>query len=308
MSAADGKIKTVEETGENYTITFEGDNYFRPHDLIRCQVYFAENPRGYWVEVLEVTGCNVVVARQEFTEWGTVPLPGDECVLMGNTIDPLRQNLISISATEDGQPRIDILNGVRSKSLTGCLRTRLGNLDGIKDVWFPEDNQPHGDGLYSDNAYLRGSFLLTTGEDVRTKFEIVEGRIQSVVEAVRNDFAQDKNFLSNPAFASGLDSWGAPAGATKFLALGGQPVWAGGALLAEKGEGTNLIIDADGRRVVRLRRSSLWQRNDALYARPDFATGDNGKKQAASVYLSFIQVRAGRAPFSGICRPRQNRV
>ena len=51
---------------------------------------------------------------------------------MGNTENPLRQNLISISATEDGQPRVDILDGVMAKNFNGCLRCRVGNLDGIK--------------------------------------------------------------------------------------------------------------------------------------------------------------------------------
>lgn len=43
-------------------------------------------------------------------------------MLMGNTENPLRQNLISISATEDGQPRVDILDGVMAKNFNGCLR------------------------------------------------------------------------------------------------------------------------------------------------------------------------------------------
>ena len=63
---------------------------------------------------------------------------------MGNTENPLRQNLISIAATEDGQPRVDILDGVMAKNFNGCLRCRVGNLDGIKDSAFPANNQPHG--------------------------------------------------------------------------------------------------------------------------------------------------------------------
>lgn len=93
----------------------------------------------------------------------------------GRTSDPQRQGLILISATDDGQPRIDVMNGVSGKTLAGCLHARMGNLDGIADSWFPADDQPHGYGLYADNAYLRGRFLLTTGEDVLTKFEVMEG-------------------------------------------------------------------------------------------------------------------------------------
>ena len=105
------------------------------------------------------------MARGAASEFGdALPAVGDECVLMGSTSDPQRQGLILISATDDGQPRIDVMNGVSGKTLAGCLHARMGNLDGIADSWFPADDQPHGYGLYADNAYLRGRFLLTTGE------------------------------------------------------------------------------------------------------------------------------------------------
>jgi hypothetical protein len=42
-----------------------------------------------------------------------------------------------------------------------------------------------------------------TGEDIKTKFEIVEGRITSAVTALRNDFATEKGYLNNPAFDDG---------------------------------------------------------------------------------------------------------
>ena len=51
----------------------------------------------------------------------------------------IRDSLISIAATEDGQPRIDILDGVKAKNFNGCLRCRLGKLDGIRSSAFPAD-------------------------------------------------------------------------------------------------------------------------------------------------------------------------
>ena len=44
---------------------------------------------------------------------------------MGSTSDPQRQGLILISATDDGQPRIDVMNGVSGKTLAGCLHARM---------------------------------------------------------------------------------------------------------------------------------------------------------------------------------------
>lgn len=166
VSAANGKIKTVTKEGDNYKITFEQENDFVAHDLMRCAEFTDISSRGYWVEISDSDGEGITVPISEFG--GVEPKVGDECVLMGNTQDRLRQNLISIAATEDGQPRIDVLDKVNAKHFNGCLRVRIGCLDGISDSSFPADNQPQGYGLYGDNVYLKGTFLLETGEDILT--------------------------------------------------------------------------------------------------------------------------------------------
>ncbi|MCX4261168.1 MAG: hypothetical protein OSJ33_07875, partial [Muribaculaceae bacterium] len=231
VSAANGKIKEVQSVNGHYIITFEQDNTFVAHDLMRCQTFTGGNLKSYWVEIANVSGNTVVIPATEFA--GAVPMPGDECVLMGNTSDPKRQNLILISATEEGQPRIDVLDGVRDKNFSSCLRARFGNLDGITDDWFPADNQPHGNGVYSDNAYLRGTFLLVTGEDIKTKFEIVEGRITSSIEAVRQDFVADKGYLSNPTFSLGMEKWDTSNEAVFFL-VGNKWLWVNNNVLIKK--------------------------------------------------------------------------
>lgn len=286
VSAANGKIKAVEDTGEAYKIFFEGDNYFQPHDLMRCQVFKGENIRSYWVEIVGAYSDYVVVAKSEFEAWATEPQEGDEVVLMGNTENAKRQNLISISATEDGEPRIDVLDGVKAKNLNGALRARLGNLDGITDDWFPLNNQPHGNGLYADNVYLRGSFLLTTGEDIKTKFDIVEGKISSSVEAVRQDFMQEKGYLNNPTFGDGLSHWTAE-NATTFFFLGNKWIWANDNVLTKKGDGASLTTD-DGRVVVRIKNKYICQKFADLRAVPEIKTNEDGKKEPTPVYLSFF--------------------
>lgn len=284
VSAANGKIKTAVPEDGFYKITFEQANTFRAHDLMRCATFTGGNLKGYWVEVAGVEGDSILVGVDEF---GTsFPAPGDECVLMGNTENPLRQNLILISATEDGQPRMDVMDGVKAKNFTGCLRARLGNLDGISDDWFPADNQPHGNGLYSDNAYLRGTFLLVTGEDIKTKFEIVEGRITSVVTALRQDFATDRGYLNNPAFDDGLMKWNTE-NETVFFLVGNRWVWANGNVLTKKGDGASVTED-DGRKVVRIRGKYILQKRENLKSIPSMPENGSGEKEAAPVYLTFF--------------------
>ena len=284
VSAANGKIKAVEERGDSYLISFEQENMFVRHDLVRCQTFTGTDLRSYWVEVADVTEAGIVVAKEEFED--VEPKAGDECVLMGNTAVENRQNLVLISATEDGEPRVDVMDGVSGKSFGNALRARLGNLDGIKDDTFPWNNQPRGNGLYADNVYLRGTFLLSTGEDVKTKLEITEGKVQSAIDSVRNDFLSEKGYLNNPTFASGLEKWNSE-NETVFFLVGNRWIWANGAALSKKGDGASVVTDM-GRKVVRIRNKYIRQKHENLRFVPTFPTNGEGKKEALPVYLSFF--------------------
>lgn len=284
VSAASGKIKAVAKDGDNYKITFEQNNEFVAHDLMRCAEFTGTHLRGYWVEVSASDGNGITVPVSEFGD--VEPKEGDECVLMGNTQNRLRQNLISIAATEDGQPRVDVLDGVCAKNFNDCLRVRLGNLDGISDSRFPTDNQPHGNGLYGDNVYLMGTFVLTTGEDILTRFEITEGKIEAAVEGLRQDFAGDKGYLSNATFYDGMSLWDTDNEAVFFI-VGNKWIWANNKVLTNKGNFAKVVTD-NGRTVVFICNNYITQKNENLRSIPNFSVNDNGKKEAIPVYLSFF--------------------
>ena len=293
VSAASGKIKTVAKDGDNYKITFEQDNEFVAHDLMRCAEFTGASLRGYWVEVSASDGNGIIAPVSEFG--GVEPKEGDECVLMGNTQNRLRQNLISIAATEDGQPRVDVLDGVCAKNFNDCLRVRLGNLDGISDSRFPADNQPHGNGLYGDNVYLMGTFVLTTGEDILTRFEITEGKIEAAVEGLRKDFTEDKSYLDNASFGNGMNKWDTENEATFFL-LGSKWIWANGAPLSDKTNYACVKTD-DGRTTVFIRNKYILQKHENFRFIPDYNDiNDEGQKKPEAVYLSFFYrvAKAGR--------------
>lgn len=301
VSAANGKIKEVAEEGESYAITFEQPNTFAPGDLMRCQTFTGAELKYYWVEVASVQGETVLAGKADFAPWGARPEAGDECVLMGNTQNPLRQSLILISAAEDGAPRIDVMDGVSSRDFSGSLRTRLGYLSDISDGYdWPEGyapgDKPENYGLYSDNAYLKGTFLLVTGEDIATKFLITEGKIETAVDGVR------QGVLSNPSFSAGMSKWETQNEATFFL-VGGKWVWTGGGILSKKGNGAEVVQD-EGLTAVRIRNTFIRQQSADMRSLPTFPAGADGLKEAVPFTLRFSYrcLKAGtlRAGFTDV--------
>lgn len=286
VSAADGKVSGVDmdAAGQHYLLTFEMGCPFVAGDLVRCKVEGGAASKSYWVEIASVEGGVARVAASEFGN--ALPAVGDECVLMGSTSDPQRQGLILISATDDGQPHIDVMSGVSGKTLAGCLRARMGNLDGIADSWFPADDQPHGYGLYADNAYLRGRFLLTTGEDVLTKFEVMEGTIRSSVESMRNDFTTGQSFLNNPNFGNGMRYWDSDNDIA-FFTLGGKYLWVNGAPYSNKGSYAGVEY-VDGRTVMSINNNYILQKNADFKTRPAYEPGLDGLLKAKPVFLTFF--------------------
>lgn len=289
VSAANGKVKMVETVlsgnEEYYKLTFEQENTFIQGDLLRCSTFTGGNLKSYWVEVSSADNSSVLIRTSNFST--SIPEEGDECVLMGNTSDVNRQNLILISATEDGQPRIDVLDGVNSTDFTNCLRVKLGNLDGIHDNWFPEDNQPKGNGIYADNAYLKGTFLLTTGEDIKTKFEIAEGNIRSVVESIKNDVTSVPGCIRNPNFTDGIKYWYSESLAA-FYTSGTKWIWTNNNILSRKGYKFVSVLNDEGRKVVRIEKSYVRQINSDMVNIPYFEENENGNKEPKMFNVSFV--------------------
>ena len=204
VSAANGKIKEVAEFDNYYEVVIDGTNLFQDGDFARCQVFSEGSQRFYWVELGEIVGNRIKIAKTEFID--SLPSVNDELVLCGSR-NTNRQNAILISAAEDGQPRIDIMNGINSKTLDGCIRTRLGKLDGINDSAFGK-KQPHGDGLYGDNVYLKGEFVLNNRNvSVDTLFAITEEGIKASVEQTQAEAIKGKTLLYNASFTNGLKGW-----------------------------------------------------------------------------------------------------
>lgn len=172
ITQASGKIKDafLSEDKLNWMITIEDEMSFVAHDIIRCQKWDSGHLKGYWVEIDRITkneeGEDVIVIPasefcgnigydedgldhfQESLNETSVPAIGDEIVQFGNSELPNRQSAIYLHADEGGQPAIDLLFGVCSKSFSGCVKTRIGGnipgTDGLK-------------GFYCENGMIKST-------------------------------------------------------------------------------------------------------------------------------------------------------
>lgn len=203
VSAANGVIKEVVDSGEYYDIILENNNTFVAGDYMRCKVMSGLNTMGYWVEIESTNGNVCRVLKSEFGD--VMPLVGQDVVLDGSRKEN-RQGAIYITANEDGFPRIEVLNGISTKSHNGCLKTRLGSLNDIVDATF--GGKLSGYGLYSDNAYLKGDFVLKNGEkNIETVFAIQDGKIKSGIAQTQAEALRGKTLLYNASFIDGLNGW-----------------------------------------------------------------------------------------------------
>lgn len=174
ISQACGKVKKVTTNDLYYFLNLEGETThgyggFTANDFIRCQRWTGEGLKGYWVKVESVVNHNdgegdwLCIRKSEFT--GTIvaendnntadhvststsamntPAVGDDIVQYGNATNTARQSAIYIHANESGEPAMDMLTGINTKSFEGRLAARLGG------------NLPEGGGfgLYAKNGRI----------------------------------------------------------------------------------------------------------------------------------------------------------
>ena len=182
ISSANGRVKSVSETSGDpayYVLGIEGDMMFVADDLVRCQVYTSGHVKYYWVPVASVNDDSILILKSVFPN-GTTPAVGDDLVQMGNLTNPNRQGILYLTASEDGKPRISVLDGVNSTSLVGKNKVILGCLDGMTDTDFPADLQPSGYGLYAMNCFLKGIFILRNGKSIEQEFSNIATELSAI--------------------------------------------------------------------------------------------------------------------------------
>nr|DAQ98504.1 MAG TPA: tail protein [Caudoviricetes sp.] len=166
-----------------------------------------------------------------------------------------RKGILKQTSVEEGSPYLDVLYGMKTDP-DNAVRTRLGRLAGIITYCW---GQLKGYGLYSENAYLTGDFRLRTGEDVRTKFEIVEGMLQSAMQGVINTMTEKDNYLTNATFQDDLTGW-IRENDISIYDVNGQLLDLGINFYSEKNKVSD-VVSFDGCFMLRVKRSYIKQLN-----------------------------------------------
>lgn len=243
-------------------------NPFQPGDIIMVQHY---GPAGtlekrYEFSVVDA-GCGTA-ENEDRLDWLTYEnfigneadiAPRDTLVRVDSLTNPDRKGIIKHTSIEPGSPYIDIITGLKTNP-ENSVRTRFGRLDGLIT---PEFGRLSGYGIYCDNIYACGVFRLQNGDDVQTKFEILEGKISSEIHAVLDKFTQEDNFLRNTAFSNNMQYWEHETDIVTYK-IGAEPVMLNGFLFTEKKK-VAALVEIDNRLVLQLRNSYIKQYNKDLF-------------------------------------------
>ena len=168
ISPAHGQAISVADQGSDvYRIYIDEDGTNKQIEFVQYDIIVAKKWNGvsystYYGRVDSINhSATYGEAYVQVTNLSGVPLAGMDFVVAGNTTTAGRQNFIYVTSTDTNNPYIDVLAGVTSTDWSGKTKVRLGNLTGITDADL--GGALSGYGLYSDNIYLKGKIVASSG-------------------------------------------------------------------------------------------------------------------------------------------------
>ncbi len=231
----------------------------------------ADGNRVDWIKYKNFVGDEVHITER------------DTLVRVDNLTNSDRKGLIKQTSVEPNSPYMDIIYAMKTDP-ENAVRTRYGRLEGLITPYW---GQLEGYGIMCDNLYAKGRFMLHTGEDVQTKFEVMEGLFTSTIESVRDDFIGSKGFLQNSSFSAGLYAWETDNSA-KFYQVGNKWLWVNNSPLVHKSNYA-AVVNRDNRTLLFISNKYVLQRHENFRSIPEFVDKNElGEKLPEAVYLSFF--------------------
>lgn len=273
FTAAGMKCGTVEEHEDFwrcYLLVDDGEtaieNPFKEGDQVRFQdfnikpgVYENVSNRYYWRLCVGVGEDYIDLSKTDCDAGSDIPQEGDSLVQLGNRTDKKRQNAITLSVYGDDAPSIHQYAGIDSYSMAGKEVTVIS----------PQGNK------------FMGDFILKTGINIMTQFQILEDLIYSEISKVLDEIQAEDNYLYNSAFASNTNGWEAKND-IHFFTVNGKFLLVNGKFYSRKDAMAAIIRDED-RNVLRILSSGIKQSNADLANKPTYEEGEEPRK----FFISF---------------------
>lgn len=273
FTAAGMKCGTVEEHEDFwrcYLLVDDGEtaieNPFKEGDQVRFQdfnikpgVYDNVSNRYYWRLCVGIGEDYIDLSKADCDAGSDIPQEGDSLVQLGNRTDKKRQNAITLSVYGDDAPSIHQYAGIDSYSMAGKEVTVIS----------PQGNK------------FMGDFILKTGINIMTQFQILEDLIYSEISKVLDEIQAEDNYLYNSAFASNTNGWEAKND-IHFFTVNGKFLLVNGKFYSRKDAMAAIIRDGD-RNVLRILSSGIKQSNADLANKPTYEEGEEPRK----FFISF---------------------
>ena len=310
------------ESGRVYLDTKEGRMYnsFRKGDYIMVQQYNGlpseENDhyvtKNYELLVKEIgtegEGENSLawVTFENFTSSMAGATPEklikkrDTFVRVDNVSDTDRKGIIQLMTVGSDTPYIDIVHGMKTNP-DSALKGRIGNLKGIRH---PILGQLKGFGEYLNNLYAVGEFVLSrTGENIDTKFQVLENMFSSRFSKTSYELTNEKNYLENGQFLEQItDSenniiagWDIDTTdeSVFWFDASGLPVMVNGNPTASGNRKVSLE-KVDGRQILRVQNCGIRQKN-ALIRQPgthkEYVAGEKSSAELPPTEAGYTDVQ-----------------
>lgn len=224
----------------------------------------------------------------------------DTFVRVDNVSDPDRKGIIQVMTVGSDTPYIDIVHGMKTNP-DSALKGRIGNLKGIRH---PILGQLKGFGEYLNNLYAVGEFVLSrTGENIDTKFQVLENMFSSRFSKTSYELTNEKNYLENGQFLEQItDSenkiiagWDIDTTdeSVFWFDASGLPVMVNGNPTASGNRKVSLE-KVDGRQILRVQNCGIRQKN-ALIRQPgthrEYVAGEKSSAELPSTEAGYTDVQ-----------------
>lgn len=261
-SYGNGIIRDIIHDNNQYYLEFDEPITYVTGDILNCTTYSKKDKKNYSIVIQDVQENYAIISETSYQQ--SNPQIGDETVQIGNIKDSKRSGIVSLSAIPNTNIGLNCYSDITSTNNLGKLRVRVGDLDGIHDSFFPEDGQPNGYGLYGNNCFLVGDFLLRDGSNITDLIDDLRFEIFDIIYETN----ALNNYLSNASFINNLDKW-QYGNNIKVFRVNQKLLYFNENFYSNK-EAIAALTKEDNRNAVRLKNSYIMQYNDDYDKHPTF--------------------------------------